>query len=130
MALFVGFYLLALGIAAGLLMVLYLEWVYTGHVSGRLALFCIIGAAIIIWSIVPRPDRFTPPGPRLDRASQPDLFPTIEEVSRTTAQEMPAEVYVRGFVMTYARALRIDPIRAAAQFLHRYHEVRETSADR
>lgn len=38
--------------------------------------------------------------------------------------DMPAAVYVRGFVMTYARALRIDPNRAAASLLRRYHDAR------
>ena len=33
---------------------------------------------------------------------------------------MPAAVYVRGYVTEYARALRLDPQRAAASYLTRY----------
>ncbi len=36
--------------------------------------------------------------------------------------DLPATVYVRGFVIQYARVLRIDPTRAAAHYLRRYHE--------
>jgi len=35
--------------------------------------------------------------------------------------DMPAAVYVRGYVTEYARALRLDPQRAAASYLTRYH---------
>jgi len=34
--------------------------------------------------------------------------------------EMPAAVYVRGYVTEYARALRLDPQRAAESYLVRY----------
>jgi len=33
---------------------------------------------------------------------------------------MPAAVYVRGYVTEYARALRLDPQRAAESYLARY----------
>jgi flagellar biosynthesis protein FlhG len=36
-------------------------------------------------------------------------------------KDMPAAVYVRGYVMEYARALRIDAQRAAESYLRRYH---------
>ncbi|HEV3031819.1 MAG TPA: helix-turn-helix domain-containing protein [Polyangia bacterium] len=35
--------------------------------------------------------------------------------------DMPAAVYVRGYVMEYARAIRIDPQRAVESYLRRYH---------
>ena len=47
-----------------------------------------------MWSLVPRVDRFTPPGPRLDRATHPRLFDLIQRVAVATRQEMPAEVYL------------------------------------
>ena len=34
--------------------------------------------------------------------------------------DMPAAVYVRGYVTEYARALRLDPQRAAESYLVRY----------
>ena len=91
--LFVGFYVLALGIAAGLLYIPYAEVTYAHRVTARLDLFCIIAAGIIVWSILPRPDRFRPPGPRLTAGEQPRLFRAIEEVAGATGQAMPAEVY-------------------------------------
>src|SRR4051812_25763282 len=94
LGLMVGFYALAVVVAGGLLLIVYAEWQATHHVNGRLALFCIIGAGVILWSIVPRPDRFEAPGPKLEPESQPELFKTITDVSRSTGQEMPAEVYL------------------------------------
>jgi cytoskeletal protein RodZ len=35
---------------------------------------------------------------------------------------MPAAVYVRGYVLEYARAIRIDASRAAESYLRRYNE--------
>jgi len=91
--LLVGFYLLALGIAAGLLYIPYAEVMYTQRITARLDLFCIVGAAIIVWNILPRLDRFRAPGPRLTAAAHPRLFRTLEEVAAATGQAMPAEVY-------------------------------------
>ena len=34
---------------------------------------------------------------------------------------MPAAVYVRGYVMEYARAIRIDVHKAVDSYLRRYH---------
>jgi flagellar biosynthesis protein FlhG len=36
-------------------------------------------------------------------------------------KDMPAAVYVRGYVMEYARSIRIDPQRAVESYLRRYH---------
>jgi Zn-dependent protease with chaperone function len=94
LALMVGFYALAIGIAAGLLGLIYADWAITGTISARLAFFAGAGAFIILVSIVPRPDRFTAPGPRLEAQSQPRLFDTISGVAQATGQEMPAEVYL------------------------------------
>ena len=40
-------------------------------INGRLTLFCVAGGLTILWSIVPRVDKFAPPGPRLTPA-KPD----------------------------------------------------------
>src|SRR6185295_7873003 len=91
--LLVGFYVLALAIVGGLLYLPYVEVVYL-HRLDRLTIFAIVGAAIILWSILPRVDRFTPPGPALTRADQPRLFATIDDVARGSEQAMPSEVYL------------------------------------
>jgi Zn-dependent protease with chaperone function len=85
----VGFYVLALGLIAGLVAVVFIP-----HVPVRLIFFCVVGAGAIAVSIVPRPSRFVPPGPRLNPAGQPRLFAELEGVARAVGEAMPEEVYV------------------------------------
>jgi Zn-dependent protease with chaperone function len=92
--LMIGFYALALGITAGLLWVPYAEFVYAHHITPKLALICILGGVTILWSVLPRWDRFTAPGPQLRRERYPRLFKQLEAVARATRQTMPAEVYL------------------------------------
>ncbi len=93
-ALLAGFYILAIAIAAVLVYIPYAEWVYAHRIHFKLAFGCIAAAAVIIWSIVPRIDRFTAPGPELRPDRHPDLFKAIREVGERTSQELPASVYV------------------------------------
>jgi Zn-dependent protease with chaperone function len=67
-----------------------------GHIAfpWKLSAFMLVGGGIILWSILPRPDRFVPPGPRLDPKDQPKLFQVIREVSERTGQAMPADVFM------------------------------------
>ena len=93
-ALMIGFYLLALAIAGGLLYIPYAELTYGHRLHFRLAFGCIIGALAILWSVLPRRDKFKPPGPPLTREQQPRLFTEIESVARSVGQAAPAEVYL------------------------------------
>jgi heat shock protein HtpX len=93
LALMVGFYLLALGIVAGLGFLIYLD-IQSGRVHVRLIVFAGIASLVILWAILPRFDRFNPPGPRLDRDRQPRLFKELEGIAAGTGQRMPDEVYV------------------------------------
>lgn len=88
-ALTVGFYVLALGLIAGLIAIVFIP-----NVPGRVIGFCIIGALVIAVSIVPRPNRFEPPGPLLNPAGQPRLFAELQGVARAVGEPMPAEVYI------------------------------------
>lgn len=97
-ALMIGFYILAITIAAALLGLCYLMVAYGSRIPIKLLLLCFAGAIMILWSIVPRFDRFKPPGPRLTAAEQPALFREIESVAAATGQAMPAEVYLEGDV--------------------------------
>src|ERR1700744_1395835 len=72
--LMIGFYLLALGISAGLLYVPYAEIVYAHRITPKLVLICIIAAFAILWSILPRFDKFPAPGPKLTRDKHHRLF--------------------------------------------------------
>jgi hypothetical protein len=53
----------ALGLAGVLLYLPYAEVVYADRLHLTLAAFCVIGALIIVGAILPRRDRFEPPGP-------------------------------------------------------------------
>jgi heat shock protein HtpX len=142
--LMVGFYALALSIALFLVWVPYAEVRYLSRIDFRLALFCLIGAFIIVRATAPRPDRFTPPGPALTPDRHPRLLAEIAQTARALDQAMPAEVYLvpdanawvaqRGGVMgigsrrimgvglTLLQALKVSELRAviAHEFGH-YH---------
>lgn len=92
--LMIGFYLLALSISAGLLYIPYAEVVYTHHITPKLMLLCIFAALAILWSILPRFDKFPPPGPKLTREQHPRLFNELDAVANATKQTMPAEVFL------------------------------------
>ena len=92
--LMVGFYVLALAVAGGLLYIPYAEYTYGGRLHVKLALVCVAGASLILWSVLPRMDRFTPPGPTATREAQPKLFELIDEVSTLTGQALPTDVYL------------------------------------
>jgi len=91
--LLVGFYVLALGIAFGLLWVPYAEFVYPQRLTPKLALICILGAVAILWSVLPRPDTFIVSS-QLKREKYPKLFKALEAVARATNQAVPAEIYL------------------------------------
>ncbi|MCA9596828.1 MAG: M48 family metalloprotease [Myxococcales bacterium] len=91
--LFAGFYLLAFA------MVLFLSWLaYIQFVLERgnlmIAFFGVTTAGVIAWSLLPRGERFRPPGPLLSPEKHPELFSMIREVARATGGEMPSEVYL------------------------------------
>jgi len=54
----------------------------------------IVVAATMIWSLIPRQDRFTPPGPLLSREEQPRLFAEIEQIAGAFREPMPSAVYL------------------------------------
>ncbi len=91
-----GFYLLAMAMIALLLFIPYAEWTYGGRIHIKILLICAAGAGVILWSIIPRFDRFTAPGPLLLPNEQPELFKVLRGVASEMGQEMPAEVYAIG----------------------------------
>src|SRR5687767_1931406 len=58
LGLLVGFYVLALGIAATLLLLPYLEVRYTQRIHLQVAIVCVLTAGTILYAVVPRPQRF------------------------------------------------------------------------
>ena len=94
-ALMVGFYALALAIGLGLLAIPYAAWtVGNVRLPAKLILICVASGLTVLWAIVPRPDRFTAPGPKLDEKSHPDLFRMVRDVASSTQQELPSDVYL------------------------------------
>ncbi|MCC6407947.1 MAG: M48 family metallopeptidase, partial [Planctomycetes bacterium] len=88
--LLVGFYVFALALAA-----LLVWWPFSGLTAPmQLAVPSILGAAIILWSLVPRIDRFEPPGKLLTASEHPRLFAELAAVASRTGQAMPSEVYL------------------------------------
>ena len=60
--LMVSFYALALAIAGGLIYLAYLDVTVSDRVHGKVVVFCVLGGLSVLWAIIPRPDRFDPPG--------------------------------------------------------------------
>lgn len=94
LVLMAGFYALALAVAGVLLWLPYAEWRYADRIDLRLLAFCLVGAFLILQSIVPRRDAFAAPGPRLSVERQPRLFAELHGIASAAAQDMPAEVYL------------------------------------
>ena len=90
----VGFYGLALLIAAALLFLVYADVRWASRPHGQLIIGCVLAAGSILWAIRPRIDRFESPGPRLLPAEHPRLFSEMQTVAEQTGQAMPREVYL------------------------------------
>ena len=65
---------------------------------GVLFLFGIVIAGAILWSLVPRPDKFKAPGVLIEREAQPRLFAELENIASALNEPMPREVYLIGDV--------------------------------
>ena len=90
----IGFYTLALAMAVGLALIPVFEYRVVKRLHIQLAIGCWAGAAAIVWAILPRWDRFEPPGPRLSPQEQPRLFAEISAIAQQLGQTAPAEVYL------------------------------------
>lgn len=97
LVLFVGYYLLAVAMAGLLLLIPYAGlrfgvqsnfWILAFYFS------CVAAAALILWSVVPRPERFKAPGPKLTPRSDPRLFEEFLRLARDLGQKAPREAYL------------------------------------
>jgi len=59
-----------------------------------LLLFGAIAGITILWSSIPRPQKFKPPGVLLDLVKHPKLAAEIESIAAALAEPMPREVYL------------------------------------
>ncbi len=92
-ALTIAFYVLAITIAAGLLAVAILPWVW-GHGNPFVSITGLVLGCTILVAIVPRRGRFSPPGVRVTREDQPALVGLIDEEARACGEAPPHEIYV------------------------------------
>lgn len=90
----VVFYLLALLVGFGLLALPVAELWALHRIHPQIAIPCLVGGTVILLSILPRTDRFVPPGPRLEPEVHPRLFAELCAVATATRQKMPREVYL------------------------------------
>ena len=87
-------YVVALAIAAGcgyLSLVMLSELSFIRVMVGLAAAVC---ALSILWSLIPRRDRFTPPSRAFDPARQPRLFQEIAAIANEFEEPMPESVYL------------------------------------
>jgi heat shock protein HtpX len=92
-ALTIGFYALALTMAAGLLAVAILPWALGGGGNLWVTLTGLVLGVSILIAIFPRRERFQPPGVQLTDAKQPRLMSLIDEEARACGERAPDEVY-------------------------------------
>lgn len=90
----IGFYLLAALFAIACFAELYALFAYVERIPVQLAAVLFIMPFVVLWSILPRRDKFVPPGPRIDLKQQPELAAAITDVAGRTGQTPPAEVYL------------------------------------
>jgi Zn-dependent protease with chaperone function len=61
---------------------------------GLLAAFGVVVALLLLWSLVPRRQKFRPPGVLLDRSFQPHLFAELDSIAASLGEALPGEVYL------------------------------------
>ncbi len=106
-ALTAGFYGLAVIIVAILAAIPVAAVVFLHGLPVPILFYCAIGAGVVIWSVMPRRERFLPPGPRLLDSEQPRLFNLIYAVAARAGERAPDDVYavadVNALVADYGR---------------------------
>jgi len=97
-ALVVGSYVFVILLAAACVYLPYLMLLGTEFDARILVLFLfgILIAATMLWSLIPRRDKFEAPGMLLDRSAQPRLFAELENIAAALDEPMPQEVYLIG----------------------------------
>lgn len=92
-------YIFVVMLAAACVYLPYLALVHSesaGFQILALFLFGIVIAGTMLWSLIPRRDKFAAPGLLLDRSSQPRLFEELDGIAAALKEEIPREVYLVG----------------------------------
>ena len=61
----------------------------------------ILVAGAMLWSLVPRREKFEPPGTPLDRDTHPLLFAELDDIADSLNKPLPGEVYRIGQVNAF-----------------------------
>src|SRR5688572_31096873 len=104
LGLMISFYALAIGIGAGLMYLAWLDATTGERIHPKVIIVCVAAGASVLWAIIPRPDKFEAPGPRIHSSEEPELFKALQDVATATSQTMPAEVYVVNDVNAFVRS--------------------------
>jgi len=85
----------------------YLPYLLLTNISSAhfqvLALFLggIAAAGAMLWSLVPRPEKFEAPGLLIERSEHPALFAEIDDIAASLDEAAPREVYLIGQVNAF-----------------------------
>src|SRR5580704_3154912 len=78
----------------------FVPWLAITNLPNFLTLSLFVGgiavAVIMLWSLIPRRDKFEAPGLLLEPASHPRLFEEIEKIANSLQEPLPREVYLIG----------------------------------
>jgi heat shock protein HtpX len=66
-----------------------------------LLLFGIAIAATMVWSLLPRRDKFEAPGMLIGRSAHPQIFAEIDEIASALNEPLPQEIYLIGQVNAF-----------------------------
>jgi hypothetical protein len=92
-------YTFVLTLAAACVLLPYWLMTSTDSANGQLVLLFLFGVAIagaIVWSVIPRPDKFKAPEPLPEECQHPRLFAELENIAAALNEPMPSEVYLIG----------------------------------
>ena len=97
-AMVIGSYVFVILLAAACVYIPYLILISTEYDARILVLFLfgILIAATMLWSLIPRRDKFEAPGLLLDRSTQPRLFAELDSIATALDEPLPSEVYLIG----------------------------------
>jgi len=104
MAMVIASYVFVILLAAACIYAPYSIIPYAGSAIFQPALLFLGGiviAAVMLWSLIPRRDNFTAPGPLLLRESHPRLFAELDSIADALDEPLPAEVYLIGEVNAF-----------------------------
>lgn len=78
----------------------YVPWLVLTDVANFQTLALMVAGGIVagsmIWSLIPRRDKFEAPGILLDRSHHPQLFAELDNIAAALREPLPCEVYLIG----------------------------------